>query len=271
MNRWSRLLMETWSEWAGSVGDASVPVFVIRETFADSMAERRRTHRTGDGVVLATAHKAKGLEFPHVFIADGGWKLDKSPSKTEEERRTYYVAMTRAQETLTLLSRRDCRNPFLRDVSGEHVIDRAFRGESVSTEWTAFACRQYSTLSPSDLFISYAATFADDSPARQALQRAQADDPVALVARNNQIVIETRSGIPIAQLSAAGRKTWWDRLADVDSAKIIALVQRRSDEDARPHSPDEPVSQWEYPLVEVTWTPSKRAHASMAGQNRACD
>ena len=51
-----------------------------------------------DGLFLGTAHAAKGLEFKHVFILDGGWS-----GTDEAERRLYYVAMTRAIETLTLL------------------------------------------------------------------------------------------------------------------------------------------------------------------------
>lgn len=51
-----------------------------------------------DGIFLSTAHAAKGLEFKHVFILDGGWG-----GQDEAEQRLYYVAMTRAIETLTLI------------------------------------------------------------------------------------------------------------------------------------------------------------------------
>ena len=51
-----------------------------------------------EGIFLGTAHAVKGLEFKHVFILDGGWQ-----GVDEAEQRLYYVAMTRAIETLTLL------------------------------------------------------------------------------------------------------------------------------------------------------------------------
>lgn len=63
-------------------------------------------------VLLMTLHGAKGLEFPHVFIAgmeDGIFPSDMSiysldNSELEEERRLCYVGITRAMETLTISS-----------------------------------------------------------------------------------------------------------------------------------------------------------------------
>lgn len=50
-----------------------------------------------DGLFLGTVHAAKGLEFRHVFVLDGGWEAPEP-----DRQRLYYVAMTRAIETLTL-------------------------------------------------------------------------------------------------------------------------------------------------------------------------
>ena len=61
-----------------------------------------------DSVSLMTIHSSKGLEFPHVFI--GGLEENLFPSQMalnsraelEEERRLFYVAITRAEKALTL-------------------------------------------------------------------------------------------------------------------------------------------------------------------------
>lgn len=70
----------------------------------DSVAEDR------DYVILMTLHSAKGLEFPHVYLAgmeDGLFPSYMSisgddPEELEEERRLCYVGVTRAEEKLTL-------------------------------------------------------------------------------------------------------------------------------------------------------------------------
>jgi superfamily I DNA/RNA helicase len=81
------------------------------ESFLEDLtldAEREEENESaGDAVTLITMHSCKGLEFPHVFIVgveDG--LLPHSRSKVEgtldEERRLFYVALTRAKETLAL-------------------------------------------------------------------------------------------------------------------------------------------------------------------------
>lgn len=60
-----------------------------------------------EGVQILTMHASKGLEFPNVYIPDcneGKIPQDKSKTKeaVEEERRMFYVAMTRAKHKLCL-------------------------------------------------------------------------------------------------------------------------------------------------------------------------
>ena len=58
-----------------------------------------------EGVRLMTLHSAKGLEFDTVFLVEANegkmpYKKAKTDAETEEERRLFYVGMTRAKEVL---------------------------------------------------------------------------------------------------------------------------------------------------------------------------
>jgi superfamily I DNA/RNA helicase len=103
----------------------------------DSEREEEKENQS-DAVTLITTHSCKGLEFPHVFIVgleDG--LLPHSRSKVEgtmdEERRLFYVAVTRAMQTLSIshCSGRKkygqvmpCHpSPFLRELPEELVED----------------------------------------------------------------------------------------------------------------------------------------------------
>jgi len=78
----------------------------LEDVTLDSEREEKKENE-GDAVTLITMHSCKGLEFPHVYIVgleDG--LLPHSRSKVEgtldEERRLFYVAITRAMQTLTI-------------------------------------------------------------------------------------------------------------------------------------------------------------------------
>ena len=82
-----------------------------------------------DYVVLMTLHSAKGLEFPHVYLAgmeDGLFPsymtiTGDDPEELEEERRLCYVGITRAEQKLTLTCARK------RMVRGETQYNRISR------------------------------------------------------------------------------------------------------------------------------------------------
>jgi DNA helicase-2/ATP-dependent DNA helicase PcrA len=87
---------------AGRAGDAArLGELVALSTEADFFDQR------AERVSLLTLHAAKGLEFPVVFVVgmeDGIVPLawGDEPENAEEERRLFYVAMTRAKDRLVL-------------------------------------------------------------------------------------------------------------------------------------------------------------------------
>ena len=104
---------------------------------------------TSNKVALMTAHSAKGLEFPYVFVAgmeenlfpSGGWML--TEPELEEERRLFYVAITRAKKAVVLsFAQTRMRNGkhesnapsrFLREIAPQY-LQNPLRKEDFSVE-----------------------------------------------------------------------------------------------------------------------------------------
>ena len=116
---------------------------------------------TNNKVALMTVHSAKGLEFPYVFVS--GMEDNLFPSQSmllslkdiEEERRLFYVAVTRAQKAVALSfagtrmrnGRHESNSPsrFLREIDSKYLDkpldDDDFGNEGVRHEWGGFGSR----------------------------------------------------------------------------------------------------------------------------------
>ncbi|MGB1451552.1 MAG: 3'-5' exonuclease, partial [Marinirhabdus sp.] len=98
-----RDFVEGQKEIAGATGNLSE--FLEDVALATDLDNDTGDH---DRVALMTVHLAKGLEFPHVYIVGMEENLFPSAmnmstrSELEEERRLFYVALTRAEKQATL-------------------------------------------------------------------------------------------------------------------------------------------------------------------------
>ncbi|MDE2887594.1 MAG: RecQ family ATP-dependent DNA helicase [Gemmatimonadota bacterium] len=97
---WNELLGQALDEHGLEAGNGEVPVDNFIEWLAEWGREVRRRQR---GLLLSTAHRAKGLEFDHIVVLDGGWDKRNGGEDDDAPRRLYYVAMTRARQTLALV------------------------------------------------------------------------------------------------------------------------------------------------------------------------
>ena len=102
---------ERMEDGAVEVPDSELPLVTLPE-FLESISLLSSVDVAEDEVsnkvALMTAHSAKGLEFPYVFVCgmeenlfpSGGWSL--TEKDLEEERRLFYVALTRAKKAVAL-------------------------------------------------------------------------------------------------------------------------------------------------------------------------
>lgn len=112
-------------------------------------------------ITLMTVHSSKGLEFPYVFVAgleenlfpSGGFLA--SESDIEEERRLFYVAMTRAKTALWLTfattrmrnGKHESNYPsrFIREIDPQYILNPRLPGDGESLSGGKGAPAQYST------------------------------------------------------------------------------------------------------------------------------
>lgn len=96
-------------------GCETVADIISRISEIEQVLTQSRFNKNKDAITLSTIHSAKGLEFKHVFVIDLIEDIIPSPSSVEaadegnmveleEERRLFYVAITRAKKHLYLIS-----------------------------------------------------------------------------------------------------------------------------------------------------------------------
>ena len=117
---WHDLLRQAIEEHMLETGGGDTPVDHFIEWLAEWGRNIRRRQR---GLLLLTAHRAKGLEFDHVAVLDGGWDRVGKDEDPDAPRRLYYVAMTRARQTLTL-ARLDGPRAFHAELAGHAATIR---------------------------------------------------------------------------------------------------------------------------------------------------
>ena len=177
-NPWIELLREALDEHALETGGAEIPVDHFIEWLAEWGRDVRRRQR---GLLLLTAHRAKGLEFDHVAVLDGGWDRIGRDEDPDAPRRLYYVAMTRARQTLALAS-----------FPGSHSLHDALQGiPSVLRRQapglppaTPELARQYRRPGLGEIDLGFAGRHLAGHPVHRAIAALSSGDP--LEARVNE-------------------------------------------------------------------------------------
>ncbi len=252
---WRNVLEQLIEDWRAEAGDTAVPASEIAEFCYETLAEQRRDRRVGDGVLLTTLHGAKGLEFPHVLIAGGDWqrRANAGPvSAMEEERRLFYVGMTRARETLTISDLTDASqaNPYIGQIDGDWLL----RGEpTISPPATDILARRYTRLGPADLDLGYAGRYTEEAPIHRYLAALGNGDQLGCRAEGDRIVLLDSQGHPVARLSQRAAAQWLPRLGAIEQVRVCALIQHGRKQSAPEFAERCRSERWEVPLVEICW------------------
>ena len=244
-NPWCAIIETVLDEWENTTLNHSRTPGEAVEFLYEALYDLRQAPPSADTIRLSTVHAAKGLEFDHVILL-GDWHAGRGH---EEERRLYYVGMTRARQTLTLCQLDGITHPYTA------VLEETCLREACSDlppEPTDDDLRlRYSLLSLTDIWINYPAT---SRSVRRDIEALKYGDAVRLEQRpeETRIFIRDKNGQKVGALSKAATETWTPRLSQIQQAHIHAIVRWRrdyselSDEDAYP-------DEWEVPLLEIVW------------------
>lgn len=193
-------------------------------------------------LVLMTAHRAKGLEFAHVLVLDGGgWQ-----GRSDDERRLFYVAMTRARETLTLCEQTTGRHPFARSMDGLTLRARPpvppASAELRARIWQA---------DPGHVVLSWPGHFAESAPIHRHLAALDVGDPLALRPRHDNRpgweLVDTH-GVVVTRMSLKFQPP----AGTLTRVSVAAILVRH----AREQEPNVQVGRWEFVLPEIEYLPS---------------
>ena len=247
-NPWQAVVGDLIRAWADEAGQAAVPAAQILDFCYETLAEQRRDRNLGEGVLLATLHAAKGLEFDHVLIADGGWRAHQGG---EDERRLLYVGMTRARETLNLgalgAPGRGA-NPWVVEIEGDWLL--RLRPE-VPVPPPEVMARRYRLLTLAELNIGYAGRLSPGDPIHDRLAGLRTGDGLQMHAVGGRLLLCDRDGLAVAQLTEGATAEWSGILARIEAIKVVALLRRRREDGGPAWRGTYRSEVWELPLVEV--------------------
>ena len=243
---WRALLREAIDEYALETGAAELPIGHFTEWLAEWGRELRRRQT---GLMLLTAHRAKGLEFDHVAVLDGGWDKMGHNEDRDAPRRLYYVAMTRARQTLTL-ARFHRPHPLLDGLADDAAILR--RASPDLPPPGPELGRRYRRLALGDVDLGFAGRHAEGHSVHRAIARIETDDRVHLRQRRERWELVDDKGRTVGRLSRSFALPAGMRCVAARAAAII--VRRR--QDAEPEYRDLPrCERWEVVVPELVLEP----------------
>lgn len=165
---------------------------------------------------LLTAHRAKGLEFDHVLIMDaGGWEIT-----NDEERRLYYVAMTRARLTLTLCARQGSPHGFIRDCE-----EFCLKSQPTPTQPHQALGQRCWMANPKQVVLSWPGYFAADKAIHAAIAELDVGSELILQARSDGKPgweLATVKGITVTRMAQA----FSPPAGKISAVKVAAIFAR---------------------------------------------
>ena len=248
--RWHALVCQAIEEHALETGGAETPVGHFVEWLAEWGRDiRRRQH----GLLLVTAHRAKGLEFDHVAVLDGGWDRPGRNEDADAPRRLYYVAMTRARQTLTLARFDGGRNPLLDTLRRHRSVLR--RKPAKLPPVPAALDDRYIRPGLDEIDLGFAGRRDRRDPVHGAIAALSPGDPLeARIAEGGRWLLQDRNGRVVGRLAGNGKFTPPSGMR-CRSAEVLAVVGWSRDASEPQYRDSLKCDTWEVLVPELVFEP----------------
>ena len=246
---WYDLLRQAVEEHALETGGRETPVDHFIEWLAEWGRDIRRRQR---GLLLLTGHRAKGLEFDHVAVLDGGWNHVGHGEDLDAPRRLYYVAMTRARQIL-MLARFDEPHRFLDALAGHSSVIRRKPVELPPSS----AALQYHHVRPrlQDVDMGFAGRFSARHPLHRAIAGLSPGDPLGTrITGQERWELLDRAGTVVGRLARNFQPPPETRCR---SAAVLAVVGRSRKTSEPKYHDYIKCDTWEVIVPELTFEPAR--------------
>jgi ATP-dependent DNA helicase RecQ len=253
---WWTLLREALDEYTLESNGAELPVDHFMEWLAEWGRELRRRQT---GLMLLTAHRAKGLEFDHVAVLDSDWEKVRRNEDPDAPRRLYYVAMTRARKTLTL-AHFDQAHVLLDALPEDGSLLRRVRIALPKPVLELARCYERPPLK--DIDLGFAGSYAANHSIHRAIAMLTAGDSVHLRQRNERWDLIDDKGNTVGSFARAFKLR-----VDMTcvAARVIAIIVRRR-ADTEPEYLDRVrCERWEVVVPELVFAPVCKAPFPLGG------
>lgn len=244
---WWPLLREAIDEYVLEINGAELP----KQNFIDWLAEwGREVRRKQTGLMLLTAHRAKGLEFDHVAVLDGGWDKVGEFEDKGAPRRLYYVAMTRARKMLILTRMDGARNRLLdvllddANVLNREAIDMPKPPRELRR------CYKRSTLK--DVDLGFAGRYSPENQVHHSIASLVAGDQVQLRESGGYAELTDMHGNIVGRMSKAFTLP---RGMQFLSGRILAIVVRKREDSEAQYQDRCRCDKWEVVVPELVFAP----------------
>ncbi len=246
---WIEVLKEAIDEYSQETADAENTVAHFVEWLAEWARDVRQRQR---GLLLTTAHRAKGLEFDHVVVLDGAWDKVGRDDDADAPRRLYYVAMTRARQTLTLVR-----------LPGPHILQDALAGKPSVLRRTPVQfppaapelARGYQRLRLRDVFLSFAGYRHPNHPVHRAIAALSPGDHLDVRVGTNRWELLDGKGTVVGQLAGSFEAPKHMRKMRCASATVLAIAPWDGERSEPEYRDRLQCDSWEVVVPELVFEP----------------